>query len=174
MSWFHKSVKFGPLRVNVSSHGVGTSLGVRGARVGIGPRGTYVSFSAAGFGYRKKLTSERASAERPPGAVGPGGTPFSAVGNIVTASVQELAQASPDWVVQDSQARLRKWNFFKVYAWASVLLVLFLWANTPPAVVLTVCIALAGSGVLVHRWDRERRTTRIIYDVDDPEIVERL
>jgi hypothetical protein len=43
MGWyFRRSVKFGPLRVNFSKSGVGYSFGMRGLRVGSGPRGPYV------------------------------------------------------------------------------------------------------------------------------------
>ncbi len=40
MGWyFRRSVKFGPLRLNFSKSGVGYSYGVKGLRVGTGPRG---------------------------------------------------------------------------------------------------------------------------------------
>jgi hypothetical protein len=57
MEWsFRRSVRMGPLRVSVSRSGVGASVGVGGARVGVGPRGSYVSFSGGGFQYQRKLT----------------------------------------------------------------------------------------------------------------------
>jgi hypothetical protein len=36
---FHKSFKAGPVRVNLSESGVGASVGVKGARVGIDAKG---------------------------------------------------------------------------------------------------------------------------------------
>jgi hypothetical protein len=33
---------------------------------------------------------------------------------------------------------------------------------------------VVGVGISIERWDHERRTARIIYDVDDPQIVQRL
>src|SRR5690349_7083823 len=62
---FRSSLKMGPLRVNVSGTGVGLSAGVRGARVSVGPRGTYVTLSAGGFRYQKKLNSGLQAAQRP-------------------------------------------------------------------------------------------------------------
>ena len=58
---FRKSIKLGPLRVNLSKSGIGLSAGVRGARVSKGPRGTYLNVGTGGVQYRKKLdgTSER-------------------------------------------------------------------------------------------------------------------
>jgi DNA polymerase-3 subunit epsilon len=44
MGWyFRKSLRAGPVRVNVSKSGIGVSAGVPGARVGVGPRGPYVA-----------------------------------------------------------------------------------------------------------------------------------
>jgi len=39
MGWYlRKSVKMGPVRVNFSRRGIGTSVGVKGLRVGASPR----------------------------------------------------------------------------------------------------------------------------------------
>jgi hypothetical protein len=53
--FFRKSFKLGPLRVNASKSGLGISGGIRGARVGIGPRGPYIAASKEGIYYRKHL-----------------------------------------------------------------------------------------------------------------------
>ena len=67
---FRKSIKFGPLRVNLSKSGVGLSAGVKGARVSSGPRGTYLNVGAGGVQYRKKLdgTSEKGMSKRGSGS----------------------------------------------------------------------------------------------------------
>ncbi len=54
---FRKSVSFGPMRVNLSTSGIGYSVGVKGARLGVNKRGTYVSMGAGGIQYRKYLRS---------------------------------------------------------------------------------------------------------------------
>jgi hypothetical protein len=165
MGWsFRKSIVMGPLRVNVSQSGVGASVGVRGARVAVGPRGTYVSFGAGGFRYRRKLSSSPSS----------GRASQEATGNIKTASVEELADSTPEWLVNDSQVRLRKWNLFKGYCWTAGFLLFVSLVSSPFGATVTLFVVLAALGVLVQRWDNERRTARVIYDVDDPEIVERL
>ena len=40
---YRKSISAGPFRFNLSDSGIGVSVGVRGFRVGSGPRGNYVS-----------------------------------------------------------------------------------------------------------------------------------
>ena len=179
MGWsFRKSVKMGPLRVNFSKGGVGASIGVRGARVGVGPRGTYVSFGAGGFQYRAKVGGS--SPRRSPTSSYGAGAPVSPVsapsapldpvawGNLSGASAAELAPRSPEWMVEDLQRTFKRWNLFKLYCWIAGFAILMSALNP---VLLGIALAV---GIWVYRWDSERRTARLIYDVDDEEVVERL
>ncbi len=47
--FFRKSLRLGPVRLNLSKSGVGVSGGIRGARVGIGTRGPYVAMAKGGL-----------------------------------------------------------------------------------------------------------------------------
>jgi hypothetical protein len=71
MGWFlRKSVRFGPVRINFSKRGIGMSAGVKGFRVGTGPRGPYVAGGRGGIYFRQQLGSRRKSASvRAPAAV---------------------------------------------------------------------------------------------------------
>lgn len=51
--YIRKALKTGPVRFNLSKGGVGLSGGVKGARVGLGPKGTYVHGGRHGLYYRK-------------------------------------------------------------------------------------------------------------------------
>lgn len=53
--YIRKYVTLGPFRINFSKSGVGLSVGVRGFRVGTGPRGHYVHMGAGGVYYRRTL-----------------------------------------------------------------------------------------------------------------------
>ena len=55
--YFRKSIKAGPFRFNFSSGGVGASVGVKGLRIGTGPRGYYVHAGRGGFYYRATINS---------------------------------------------------------------------------------------------------------------------
>lgn len=78
MGWrYRKSMKVGPLRLNISRRGMGQSVGVRGLRVTRTARGErYVTFSLPGTGwsYRKKL-GRPLPGNRPPIATNTGGIP---------------------------------------------------------------------------------------------------
>lgn len=54
MGWrFRKSLKLGPVRLNVGKKGVGYSVGGKGVRIGRSSRGArYVSASVRGTGWR--------------------------------------------------------------------------------------------------------------------------
>lgn len=53
--YFRKSVSAGPFRFNFSKGGVGASVGIRGLRLGTGPRGHYVHAGRNGFYYRATI-----------------------------------------------------------------------------------------------------------------------
>src|SRR2546423_2659241 len=60
MSFFlRKSLRFGPVRFNFSKSGIGVSAGVKGLRIGTGPRGNYVYAGREGIYYRKTLGRPR-------------------------------------------------------------------------------------------------------------------
>lgn len=84
-----------------------------------------------------------------------------------------LAPSSPSLILRSLNERARRWNFFKAYLIAcSIILLLSLLSSATTFVVLLVI--LGAGGVFVLSWNRERRTSRIIYDVDNDEIVGRL
>jgi hypothetical protein len=75
MAWsFRKSLKFGPLRFNLSNSGVGTSIGVRGFRVGQDAKGrSYTAASIPGTGFYSRTYSGQGRAAGGNAAGLPGG-----------------------------------------------------------------------------------------------------
>ena len=51
-----KSIRVGPMRFNLSKSGVGASIGIKGLRIGTGPRGNYIHIGAGGVYYRASLS----------------------------------------------------------------------------------------------------------------------
>lgn len=47
--YIRKALRVGPLRFNLSKSGVGVSAGIKGLRLGTGPRGNYVHVGGAGL-----------------------------------------------------------------------------------------------------------------------------
>jgi hypothetical protein len=62
MGWFiRKSFRVGPVRLNLSKSGLGVSGGVKGFRIGTGPRGLYMAGGRAGLYFRQSLKSPLAN-----------------------------------------------------------------------------------------------------------------
>lgn len=60
MGWYlRKSFKFGPGRLTLSKSGISYSVGVKGARLTSGPRGTHVTFGTHGIYYRTRILSQK-------------------------------------------------------------------------------------------------------------------
>ena len=57
--YIRKGFNFGPLRLNLSRSGLGASFGVKGARIGVGPRGSYVQMGRGGLYYRQTISPKR-------------------------------------------------------------------------------------------------------------------
>jgi hypothetical protein len=54
--FFRKSFKLGPLRLNLSKSGLGASIGVKGARVGVDAKGKgYVAGGRGGIYFRERI-----------------------------------------------------------------------------------------------------------------------
>jgi len=59
-TFFRKSVKFGPMRVNFSKSGIGTSFGVKGLRVGVNSKGkAYTAGGRNGIYFRENINSSQ-------------------------------------------------------------------------------------------------------------------
>ena len=62
--YLRKSLKAGPFRFNFSKSGVGVSVGVKGLRIGSGPRGNYIHAGVGGFYYRASLSPQSQNAPK--------------------------------------------------------------------------------------------------------------
>lgn len=68
--YLRKSFRAGPLRLNLSKSGLGVSAGVKGFRVGSGPRGGYVHAGRGGLYYRQSLGKGSRTSKTQPEAHG--------------------------------------------------------------------------------------------------------
>ena len=63
--YLRKAISAGPFRFNLSKSGVGLSVGVKGLRFGIGPRGNYIHAGRGGLYYRTSLGSAGQKGRQP-------------------------------------------------------------------------------------------------------------
>lgn len=121
---YRKSVSAGPFRINFSKSGVSYSVGVKGARVNMGPRGTYVNLSSNGISYRKKI----------------GGTPAAnrhvllpatreVINNITSAQVEQLTDTdSKSFITELTEKSLqasyvKRWGIFPLIVLLCILII---------------------------------------------------
>src|ERR1035437_9114110 len=93
MAWrFRKNIKLGPLRLNLSKSGVGTSIGVRGFRVGTDAKGrSYTAASIPGTGLYSRTYSSQGRAASGDAAGLPGAATASGNGTGLAVGMLALA-----------------------------------------------------------------------------------
>ncbi|MBV9504798.1 MAG: DUF4236 domain-containing protein [Acidobacteriia bacterium] len=130
--FFRHSAKIGPFRLNFSKSGIGASVGVRGARLTMTPRGTtYITVGRNGFYYRETVSSHVPKSSQTPSAFAPVDRVSS--GEIPTADVSELVDSSSAQLVNALNQRAKMFNPAWLVYVAAVLLFLFALGSQPDA-----------------------------------------
>lgn len=104
--YIRKSIRCGPIRFNLSKSGLGISGGVKGFRVGTGPRGNYVHMGRGGLYYRKyqsKGGRSRAHARTSPSRPDLVESPLSTIPDV---EMHEVESAATDQIVDSSSSEL--------------------------------------------------------------------
>lgn len=175
--YLRKSLRVGPFRFNLSKSGVGVSTGVRGFRLGSGPRGNYVHMGVGGLYYRATLPGSKA------GTQNSGSSPHkeptneyldqSRVGadaaqHLQQAEVSTIVDASSQELISEIQEKHKKfpfWPFLGVLLFVGFVKVNSLglpdWAAI--AYLITSLALVAG----VFYYDQIRKTVVLFYDFDE-------
>ena len=167
--YIRKSVKVGPLRFNLSKSGIGVSAGIKGFRVGSGPRGNYVHMGGGGVYYRASLDSASSAASpsrpvAPPPSLGADG-----MQEIESASVLQMVDASSAGLVEEMN---RKQKGVRLWPW---ILVGGFFAIGPVSQIHPAGPAVMVPLVAILTWwtaqrDALRLTTVLMYDFEDAAI----
>jgi hypothetical protein len=167
MGWyFRKSLGFGPLRVNLSKSGIGYSVGVKGARIGSGPRGNYVRLGRGGVYYQKYFSP---TSNQPVPTPAPTVNTLQIVDQpILTASasdLQDLTSADLLAEIKEKHAKVR----FGPIAGTAFLIVMFLLLLVNPPLWMPLALApiFIFLFIFISRGDYERKLVELNYDLDD-------
>lgn len=170
--YLRKSISVGPFRFNLSSGGVGVSVGIRGLRIGSGPRGNYVHMGRGGLYYRATLppAKDSPSPARPQPLINdppiPAGT-HAPLEDIESADIGQIVDSSSKELLEElnskrKRARLRPWV---VIGAVSVLVVGLL--NTWPGWLLGFGLVLgAVATYAAHARDALAKTVVMFYEFD--------
>src|SRR5438045_1299387 len=111
--YLRKSVSVGPLRFNLSKSGVGVSAGVKGFRVGAGPRGNYVHMGRNGIYYRATLPSGAPPGwprSTPAAPALPPPVPSETLMPIESGSVEQMVDALSSELLVELNAKQQRWR----------------------------------------------------------------
>jgi hypothetical protein len=173
--YLRKGIRVGPLRFNLSKSGVGVSAGIRGLRVGSGPRGNYVQMGRQGVYYRATLGGHGRNTPRhaavptlQPIPTKPLSEPMP-----IDADAAAMVDSSSTDLLAEINTKRRMW---RLWPWGLVLTFVAMGlvsndANAPsrsngplPVVVLLTGMVLTW---LAHRRDVLRKTTVLMYDIEN-------
>jgi hypothetical protein len=168
MGWsLRKSVSVGPFRFNLSTSGVGMSVGIPGFRVGTGPRGNYVHVGAFGVSYRQTLAAPRTQVPRMPAPVLVPGTSGVAMQEIESSAATQIVDSSSDALIAEIREKRRRMSLtpFAVIL-GGITLLAALGAGWPGWAMLLLA-TLCTIGIVAARLrDRIAKTVVILYDFE--------
>lgn len=173
MAWYlRKSVKVGPVRFNLSKSGIGTSVGVKGFRIGVRPNGkSYIHAGGYGLYYRQELGGGAGGVRNSPQTLPQTPSTYNEPprpGTIeyTTASSQELVPQSR----KDLLGRLNQ-SYTTVrldYICGGIgLLPSFIAFQSSSLAGWIVFILAVAAFIFIARWESKRRTVVLDYDFED-------
>jgi len=121
--YIRKGFNFGPLRLNLSRSGFGASVGVKGARIGLTPRGeTYVHLGRGGLYYRQTLSRLHPHQSITP-QYQPPVLPFGEqLQEVTSASAQTIVDSSATDLLRELNVIKRRMDLFPVVVIVGVFL----------------------------------------------------
>ncbi|HTM80765.1 DUF4236 domain-containing protein [Asticcacaulis sp.] len=170
--YFRKSVSAGPFRFNFSKGGVGVSVGVKGFRIGTGPRGHYVHAGRGGLYYRATVgkAGARKTSQSPfqPSPVPQrfGDTNSFMMIEVESADVMGMRDESFSDLLDEINKKSGQAKLSTLLGWGIGLLGFLISAMTPYVDFWLCLFALPGWGF--GKWmDSYRRTTVLFYEIDE-------
>src|SRR5437899_2423995 len=106
--YIRKSISVGPFRFNLSKSGVSVSTGIKGFRVGMGPRGNYVHMGRNGVYFRASLPTSSPSNLRPqPSPPAQSQSPGVVMEEIESGSVSAMVDSSSAQLLEEINSKTK-------------------------------------------------------------------
>jgi Protein of unknown function (DUF4236) len=175
--YFRKSINVGPFRFNLSKSGIGMSAGVRGLRIGTGPKGHYVRAGINGLHYQQKLGGspkrkhpQAQPAEKHEERLYSYTSDGIKMWSIDSADSLRLNQNSTDPILEDLNEKASKIRISLVLPLIlaiPAIAVAYVLQNEVLRLAIPAIFVLVG--VLLGVWyDTYARTAVLMYDFDEP------
>lgn len=174
--YLRKSLRVGPFRFNLSKSGVGVSTGVRGFRVGSGPRGNYVHMGVGGLYYRATLPGSKAGSQSSGSSYEEPKNEYldqsragaDAAQNLQKAEVSTIVDASSQELISEIQEKHKKvpfWPFLGILLFVGFVKVNAL--GLPNWATVTYLVASIALVAGAFYYDQIRKTVVLFYDFDE-------
>jgi Protein of unknown function (DUF4236) len=172
--YIRKGFNFGPLRLNLSRSGLGASIGVKGARIGMGPRGTYVHLGRGGLYYRQTLAPPRQQPFQTPPL-----TVTDELPEISSAAAENLVDSSADHLLHELNRIKRRFDLFPLSIIVGIGLLSYLavtesqWWVWTAALLSSVTIAICArhhdvtNGTLILNYSMDEGAQQKFSHVED-------
>ncbi len=162
--YIRKSVSVGPFRFNLSKSGIGLSAGVKGFRIGTGPRGNYVHMGRGGLYYRASLNGPRPLRSSP--TITRHEPSSENLIEIETGQVVEMADTNAQDVlgqINEVLASLPVWPFL---LFPGLTACMFLYSNLYFASAGFLALLIVVASLIALYLDRIRRSVVLMYELD--------
>lgn len=168
--YLRKSVSVGPFRFNFSKSGVGVSAGIKGLRVGTGPRGNYISVGRGGLYYRATIPTTQPVLTPPPTTTPlPSSVPQPGLGPMVaieSAPVSAMQDTSSAELLSELNSKANRPSYWKWTAAGSVPALWFAFSTGPEWLALLSLAVLVVLTIYMSVRDTVAKTSVLFYDLD--------
>ena len=167
--YIRKSVSVGPFRFNLSGSGIGVSTGIKGLRVGTGPRGNYIHMGRGGLYFRATLPAAapgRAASvpvESHPLDLGPEDERFE---QLEAGTASAMVDSSSDQLLDEINQKAKRVSLWPIALTISCLAhFMFVPGGAPLWLLgLTIPLSVAAIGAAVYR-DNLKKTVVLFYSM---------
>jgi Protein of unknown function (DUF4236) len=171
--YLRKAIKVGPFRFNLSKSGVGVSAGIKGLRLGTGPRGNYVHMGRGGLYYRKTLpsgTNNNQIQNKPEPQQSHSEIDHESLTEIESGDLDQMVDSSSAELMaemNDNRKKIRTWPFIAVLGLITTLYTYQYYQSPIFSAMLFSFVALLTLFASVK--DSLRKTTVLFFEME-PEI----
>lgn len=166
--YIRKALTVGPFRFNLSKSGVGISAGIKGLRIGSGPRGNYIHMGRGGLYYRKTLPA--GTIPTPISNPSPLSEPYIPEVTLIeieSTDVSEMSDSSSTELLEEINLKAKR---TRLAPWAAVALAIVIYlvlANDGPKWVV-ILSAIMGLPLVIYTYfkDQLRKTVVMLYDLE--------
>jgi hypothetical protein len=171
--YIKKSIRVGPMRFNLSNSGVGVSIGIKGLRIGTGPRGNYIHMGAGGISYRASLSPNDPPATRKNNLQARDdytverNQTHAPLEDIESSHVTQIVESSSRELLDELNSKRKKLRIWPLVAIISLGMTFFGYSEKWQ--LWSLSFALIGGlifTILAYNYDQLRKTTVLFYDFD--------